>query len=190
MPDIDTGLFDRACRGDRDAFWDLVVPHRGLIFAVALGMVRNRERAEDHVHEVLVKASQSLPSLRDPQKLPAWLYSLTRHHIMDAARREKRLRRAMQRPEALMAPVVPVSELMEKERWLERMERAIPALPEPFRVILGMKYMNDYSCRDIAEILDVSVPAVKSRLFEARKLLRRRMQELAAEQGGRNSEMQ
>ena len=73
------------------------------------------------------------------------------------------------------AEVVRVSEMARKEKWLNQMEDSMQHLPEPFRVILGMKYMNSYSCRQIAEILDISVPAVKSRLFEARKLLARRM---------------
>ena len=78
-----------------------------------------------------------------------------------------------------MATVVPVGEAQEKERRLVTMEEAMKGLPEPFRVILNLKYMNDYSCKEIAEVLEISVAAVKSRLFEARKLLRRMTDALA-----------
>jgi len=56
-------------------------------------------------------------------------------------------------------------------------------------VILGMKYMNDYSCNEIAEILGISLSAVKSRLFEARKLLRRKTEILIARGEEKSHEM-
>ena len=109
-----------------------------------------------------------------------------RNRIIDQMRREKRLRGALRDPAAQMTAIVPMSELMEKEKWLTQMEEALRNLPEPFRVVLAMKYMNAYSCREMAEILDVSVSAVKSRLFEARKLLRKMTERLAAKEKENN----
>ena len=183
MTDAIAETFRRACQGDHDAFWRLVLPHRGLVYSVAIGMLRSHERAEDELHDVLLAAFRSLSNLRDPAKLPSWLYSLTRNHVMESVRREQRLRRAAEEAETGgMARVVSIAEVAareEKEEWFGRLEEAMGMLPEPFRVILGMKYTNDYSCGEMAEILGVSVPAVKSRLFEARKLLRRKMESLA-----------
>ncbi len=180
MTEVDTDLFERAATGDRDAFWRLLLPYRGLIYSVALGMLKNHERAEDQLHDVYLTAFRSIRNLRDPKKLPSWLYSVTRNHIYDHMRREMRLRKASREAAtAQLARVVPVSELAEKEAWFTQMEEAMAHLPEPFRVILGMKYMNDYSCKEIAEILHISVSAVKSRLFEARKLLRKRTEALS-----------
>ena len=184
MADVDRGLFKRARDGDRDAFWSLILPYRGLIYSVALGMLRNAEQAGDELHDVLLIAFRSVSNLRDPAKLPSWLYSITRNHIYDRTRREKRLRLAAQDAARRTGQVVAITEITEKEEWLTRMERATERLPEPFRVILGMKYMNDYSCREIADILDITVPAVKSRLFEARKVLRKNMEALASRDGG------
>lgn len=177
MTPIDQNLFQRASQGDRDAFWRLAGAYRGLIYSVALGMLRDHERAEDALHDVLLLAFQNLPNLRDAAKLPGWLYSLTRNHIMDAMRREERLRRSALGA-ARLAEVVPVAELIKKEGDLKRLEQALNLLPEPFRVILGLKYMNDYSCREIGEILGIDVATVKSRLFEARKLLRKKTESL------------
>jgi RNA polymerase sigma factor (sigma-70 family) len=182
MTQVDQGLFEQAARGDRESFWQLVLPYRGLIYSVAFGMLRNHERAEDLLHDVLLIAFGSLASLRDPSKLPGWLYSITRNRIMDQARGEERLRGALHEQARGAAAVVPVGELQEREAWLGRMGTAIERLPEPFRVILALKYMNDYSCREIAEVLDLTVPAVKSRLFEARKLLRTFTESIAAKE--------
>jgi RNA polymerase sigma-70 factor, ECF subfamily len=180
MPEVDQELFRKAKQGDRDAFWRLVVPYCGLVYSVAFGMLKSRERAEDQMHDTLVVAFRSLPNLRRAEKLPSWLYSVTRNHILDEMRREKRLRLASVAAHRTIE-VVAVGELMAREAWFERMERAMEQLPEPFRVILGMKYMNDYSCREIGEILELSLSAVKSRLFEARKLLRKRMEAMASD---------
>lgn len=188
MTDSNAELFKRAKKGDADAFWKLVSPYRGLVYSVALGILKDHERAEDQLHDVLVTAFKSLANLRDPAKLASWLHSLTRFRTMELIRKEQRLRGALHQSPAL-TPVVSVAELAEKERWLTHMEDALQHLPEPFRVILGMKYMNDYSCKEMAEILDISVPAVKSRLFEARKLLKKMTEALAAKENQANHEL-
>jgi RNA polymerase sigma-70 factor (ECF subfamily) len=79
---------------------------------------------------------------------------------------------------------VPIGDIMAQEEWLTNMEEALGQLPEPFRVILALKYMHHASCQEIAQILDLSMPAVKSRLFEARKLLRKKTELLAEREKG------
>ena len=180
MVEVNQNLFERAAGGDRDAFWQLILPYRGLIYSVALSMLKNRERAEDQLHDVMLIAFGSLSNLRRPERLASWLFSLTRNRVLDLVRREERLRGVIHDRAVGPVPVVMVTELGDKEAWLVTMEEALDHLPEPFRLILALKYVNDYSCREIAEILDLSVPAVKSRLFEARKLLRKTTQGLAA----------
>lgn len=183
MTNVDPQLFERAARGDRDAYWRLIGSYRGLIYSVARGMLRDHEQAEDQLHEVLLTAFRSLPSLRKPDRLPSWLYSLTRNHIMDRMRRERRIREAASVQAAEQAfQVVSVAEMGEREAWMVRMEQAMNRLPEPFRIILAMKYMNNFSCREIAEVLEISVSATKSRLFEARKLLRKMTEQIAKDE--------
>lgn len=188
MAEIDRKLFEEARKGDRDAFWRLVLPFRGLIYATAMGMLRDPHKAEDQLQDVLLIAFRSLSSLRVPERLPSWLYSTTRNHVMDHIRREERLRKAV-RDVAYEATVVPIAQIREKEDWMDQMDVAMGDLPEAFRVILGLKYLSDYSCREIAEILEISVQAVKSRLFEARKLLRKKVESLSNEERGQNNEM-
>ena len=175
--DIDK-LLEWARQGNREACWRLIAPHRGLIYATALGMLKDPDQAADLLAEALLAAARSIGSLRRADRLPGWLHSLTRNLALDLIRREQRRRKAMARA-AREAAVVPVADWVEKERRLATMEEAIGELPEPFRVILALKYMNGYSCARMAEILDISVSAVKSRLFEARKLLRKKTEALA-----------
>ena len=183
MPQVDLELFRRACEGDEDAYWRLMLPLRGLIFSVALGMWKNPEKAEDQLHDVLMAARGLIHNLRDPTRLASWLYTMTRNRCIEGMRREDRLRAAVHGSQGRFTPVVPMEELREKEQWLVWMEDALQHLPEPFRIAISLKYMNDYSCQEMAEILDISVPAVKSRLFQARKTLRRMTEALAAREG-------
>lgn len=172
-------LLDRARDGDADAFWQLVLPHRGLIYSVAFGILKNHERAEDQLHEVMLRAFRSIAGLRDPARLPSWLYTMTRNHVMDLLRREQRARRAIGAHPGEPV-VIPVSEINEDETWLRHMEQAMGELPEPFREILALKYMNHYSILQISQLLGLSESAVKSRLFQARRSLRRLTEALAA----------
>lgn len=164
--------------GDRDAFWRLIAPHRGLIFATALGMLKDPEAAEDLLHETLLAAARSIGTLRELPCLPGWLHTMTRNLALDSIRRQRRRRRVMAAA-AREARVVPADEWVQKEAWLATMETAIDEMPEPFRVVLALKYMNEYSYEQIAEMVGISLGAVRSRLFEARKLLKTKTESLA-----------
>ena len=188
--DVDIKLFERAAVGDRKAFWQLMLPYRGLIYSVAFGMLKDHEQAQDQLHDILLSAFRSISNVRQPDRFASWLHSLTRNHILDHIRRQQRHRRALVGAQTVLTTVVPVAELIEKEAWLDRMEDALGRLPEPHRIVLTMKYISQYSCREIARILEISESAVKSRLFEARKLLRKLTEEQAGgESKGQNHEM-
>ena len=170
--------FQKAVEGDEEAFWALIEPYGGLIYSVAHAILKDHERSRDILHEAYIKAFGSLSNLRDAEKLASWLHSLTRNLCYDAMRKDSRLGRAAPQLLERAAQVVTITEATEaliKKEELEHLEKALASLPEPFRLILGMKYMNRYSCKEIALALDISVEAVKSRLFEARKLVAHRM---------------
>ena len=142
-----SNLWERAKGGDRDAFWNLVTPHRGLIYSVALATLQSAERAEDLMHDVLLAAFRSIATLRDPERLAPWLYTMTRNLANDQLRKENRRRQLLHQAAREINRVVPPGEWMETERTLAGLEAAIERLPEPFRVILALKYMNDYPYR-------------------------------------------
>ena len=168
-------LFRKAVRGDRDAFWQLIEPMGGLIYSVALGIMKDPERARDILHESYVKAFTTLNNVRDPLRLASWLHSMVTRLCYDVMRRDAREARGRIEVMSHTPRVVPIDKVLIKEQELGCLEDALSALPEPFRVILSMKYMNRYSCQEIAGALSLAVGTVKSRLYEARKLLARRM---------------
>src|SRR3954454_23723201 len=78
-----------AIHGDREAFEMIIRMHSRTLFAIAYGILQNREEAEDAVQDALVKAWKSRWRVRDPEKFPAWLATISRHRARDLLRRRR-----------------------------------------------------------------------------------------------------
>src|SRR2546421_7695394 len=84
-------MYRAAIHGDRDAFEMIIRTHSRSLFAIAYGVLQNREEAEDAVQDALVKAWKSRWRVRDPEKLPAWLAMIARHRARDVFRKRSNL---------------------------------------------------------------------------------------------------
>src|SRR6266568_4722098 len=78
-----------AIHGDRDAFEMIIRTHSRPLFAIAYGILQNREEAEDAVQDALVKAWKSRWRVRDPEKFRAWLCMIARHRARDVFRKHR-----------------------------------------------------------------------------------------------------
>lgn len=166
-------LLKRAVEGNPDAFWALVQQHEQMLFAVALGILKDGEAAQDVVHDVYVRAFSTLGNLRSSSRLGSWLYTMTRNLAFEYLRKVERQRKIakLKPPEA----VISVPDMLIQEEEFRMMDEAMQDLPETHRVVLGLKYLNHMSCKEIAQTLGIGLEAAKSRLFEARKALRVRI---------------
>src|SRR5229473_7647756 len=82
-------VYRAAIHGDREAFEMIIRTQSRALFAIAYGILQNREEAEDAVQDALVKAWRSRWRVRDPEKFPAWLCMIARHRARDVFRRRK-----------------------------------------------------------------------------------------------------
>src|SRR5947207_937913 len=82
-------IYRAAIQGDRNAFEMIIRSSSRNLFAVAYGILQNREEAEDAVQDSLLKAWKSRWRVRDPEKFPAWLSTIARHRARDLARRRR-----------------------------------------------------------------------------------------------------
>src|SRR6266478_931098 len=82
-------MYRAAIHGDREAFEMIIRRHSRTLFAIAYGILQNREEAEDAVQDVLVKTWKSRWRVRDPEKFPAWLCMIARHRARDVFRRRR-----------------------------------------------------------------------------------------------------
>src|SRR6266508_3888298 len=78
-----------AIHGDREAFKMIIRVHSRTLFAIAYGLLQNREEAEDVVQDSLVKAWKTRWRVRDPEKFPVWLATIARHRAHDTFRKRR-----------------------------------------------------------------------------------------------------
>src|SRR4051794_26225072 len=82
-------VYRAAIQGDREAFEMIIRSQSRALFAIAYGILQNREEAEDAVQDALVKAWKSRWRVRDPEKFPAWLCMIARYRARDVFRKRR-----------------------------------------------------------------------------------------------------
>jgi RNA polymerase sigma-70 factor (ECF subfamily) len=161
-------LIDRARNGDRDAFGALAATSIDRLYAVAVRIVHDRDRAEDAVQSTLLKAWRDLPSLRDPARFDAWLHRLLIRACYDEARRQRayvsNIRIVSTEP----------SEADSAGRFADRdqLERAFHRLPVEQRAVIVLHHYEGLPLTEVAEALGIHVGTARSRLHYALRTLR------------------
>ncbi len=184
MPDLprtpedarDIALMERIRSGDYAAFEALVEAHQARVLGTAARMLGDATEAEDIAQQVFIRVWNSAARYEAGAKFTTWLLTITRNLVFNESRRRKR-HPAGPTPEGADAPDparTPSAELLEAERQAA-IEAAIASLPEAQRLAVVLRRYQDVSYEEIAQVLEVSVPAVKSLLFRARTELRERL---------------
>ena len=172
--------------GHYAAFECLFRRYSDRVYGIALGMLRTDAEAQDVVQETFLSAFNKLDSFRQESPFRGWLFRIATNASL------MRLRRKRRRPEVSLEirtgfksdghherPVIDWSPLankrLEDAELGRRLKCAIDDLPDGYRVVLCMADYEHMTMRDIAEALDLSVPAVKTRLHRARLAVRERL---------------
>ena len=178
----DEELVRLARNGDPAAFDEIVERHKGAVFRAALSALRNREDAEDVSQETFITAYRKLDTFRGESQLRTWLSRIAWNRSMDH-RRRGRLRSFLQLDEPA-AVELPSLEANPERATLAvfahaRVRREIDRLPVNLRDTLLLASAGDLDYASIADLLGVREGTVKSRVFEARAMLRVALQEAA-----------
>jgi RNA polymerase sigma-70 factor (ECF subfamily) len=182
MADLDdVELMRLAGGGDERAFEDLVERHQNLVIGTVAKMLGGVEGAEDIAQQVFVRVWQSAPRYRPEAKFTTWLLTIVRNLVFNESRRR---RRGFFQPFENDDGSVPdfrdttardaAAQLEERELG-EAVDAAIATLPEAQRLAIILRRFEGMPYEDIAGVLKISVPAVKSLLFRAREELRQRL---------------
>jgi len=151
-----------------DRFAQLVGRHQAMVFSMALAHLRNRAIAEDVAQEVFLELYRRLATLESDAHVTNWLRKVTAHRLIDQAREWKR---KPQTPLELVAE--PVAPLRTGDLLLnDTLQHLVATLPEHSRMIVILRFQEDLEMGEIAEILDLPVGTVKSRLQRALVLLK------------------
>jgi RNA polymerase sigma-70 factor (ECF subfamily) len=180
--DDEPSLIARICKGEPSLFATLVKPYERRVYATALALLRNDADAQDVAQEAILKAFARLRQFRGESKFSTWLIQITVN--------EARMRQRKQRAELFE----PIAELQDEEGaytprdfadWreipseaLERSEirallaKALASLAQKYREVFILRDMEQISIEETAEVLNISIASVKTRLLRARLMLR------------------
>ncbi len=178
--------------GDASALEELVRAHQSRVYSFAMRMCRNVEDAKDILQETFLGMVRSIREFREESKFTTWLYRIASNACLKKRRRgvhepspeqELSLDELMPRPDAegRRPEIADWSEDAEKAllrgELSQQMEAAIDRLPRQYKIVLVLRDVEGFSAEETAEMLRLSVPAVKSRLHRARVFVRREMAE-------------
>lgn len=178
----DVRLMALVGRGDTAAFEELVERHQSLVAGTIARMLGSNSDVEDIAQQVFIRVWKSAGRYVARAKFTTWLLKITRNLVFNELRRARRHAQVplQSEPGADEMPLpdeaarAPDTSLLETELQ-QAIEGAIKQLPESQRMALVLRRYEEMSYEQIAEVLEVSVPAVKSVLFRARTELRERL---------------
>ncbi len=173
MPWSDAQLVRRAAAGDDAAFDELVSRHRSRVYHLALSKVRSRDAALDLAQEAFVQAYLSLRTLREPEKFCAWLTGITSNLCLMHLRRQREIAVPDEAFEALECCTI-----TEADVDAAVVRSALDRLPNGTRSAALLYFVEEMKQTEIAEFLGISLPAVKSRIRDARMRLQKEMIEM------------
>jgi RNA polymerase sigma-70 factor (ECF subfamily) len=171
-PDAD--LVARCLRGDADAFDVLVRRYYRTAFAVALGVLGNRQDAEDVVQDAFVKAIDRLEDCREPAKFVQWMLVIVRNRALSHRTYRKIRETSELLPEIAEADDSPFVDAARSE-LADTLQSALATLSKVQREIVLLHDMDGWTHKDIADSLGITEVRSRQHLFVARKLLRERL---------------
>ena len=181
---------------DQARFTELAMPYMDPLYSAALRMTRNPADAEDLVQETFLRAYRGFGGFKEGTNLKAWLYKILTNTFINTYRAKKRrpeetefddvedfsLYGRLGGLEAANAERTPETEVLEGMPD-EVVKEALESLPEQFRMAVLLADVEGFSYKEIADIMDVPIGTVMSRLHRGRKQLQKRLWEFARDRG-------
>ncbi len=175
MPPLvrDDELVAQTLAGRRDAFGELVARYDRAVYHLCVRTLREPEDAKDATQEAFMKAYRSLHTFRPGAKFSTWIFSIAYHACCD--RLERRKKQSFDEIPERADPSAGPAQLAERRDEAARLRAAIAALPEKYRIAITLYHLQGKQYEEIAKVLDLPMGTVKTHLFRAKELLRKRL---------------
>jgi RNA polymerase sigma-70 factor (ECF subfamily) len=188
--DLDREILRRAQDGDEAAFGEIVQTYYEHVFRLVCSVLRDEHTARDVCQEVWITVWKNLSKFRGDSKFTTWLHPIAvRRSIDELRKRRKWYDRFLPflAEDGAEIPEVPAGDSnprrdMERFERNERFERALASLPPKHRTVLALREIQGLSYEEIAQAVKCRPGTVMSRLFHARRLLARKLEEMPCEQ--------
>ena len=158
------GLVERARRGDRQAFAELVRASGARLDATARLILRDPDLAQDAVQETLIRAWRGLPGLRDPATFDHWLHSLVAHACIDLGRKRRRRVIEVELTPIHDAPTLDGAGLIADR---DQLDRVLARLEPEARAVVVLHFYLDLPLPRVADMLGIPIGTAKSRLHRS-----------------------
>ncbi len=178
MTDIEKCTIAALLRGDDDAYLAVINALKHPVYRFTLRLCRDSSTAEDITQQTFLAVWQSIGSFRWRSRFSTWVFGIAYRQYLLVKRQDER---AVQ--------TVPLEDWHEAEETLDvdsalvaedersRIRRAVYALPDPYREVVCLVYLDGFTCREAAQVLDIPIGTVKSRINGALTILRERLGE-------------
>ena len=167
---------EQARQGDKIAFGKLIEAYQTPVYNLAYRMLHNSREAEEAAQEAFIRAYTRLDSYDPKRKFSTWMLSITSNYCIDLLRKRRGIMLSIDEPlpphPALMSDSDkrPERQVMLSEQQ-EMVQLLLAELSEDYRQAVVLRYWHDLSYEEIAEIMNTTISAIKSRLFRARRQL-------------------
>lgn len=184
-------IIQKAVNGDKNVLAQIVKDNERMVYNTALRLLANPEEAECVLQETFLKVFQVLPDFKGRSSLSTWIFRIATNYALMRLRSKKKVPDTLEGAETQLSRETlesfnksvrnnPLHAVMNQE-LRDAMEDAIAELPYKFRSVFVLKDIDGFSLKEISDMLDISLPAVKSNLHRARLFLRNRLAEFSIE---------
>lgn len=171
-------------KGDQNAFGEIVELYKDKVYQICFRMMGNRQEAEDLAQEAFVRAFVNIHSFNIQMKFSTWLFRIATNLCIDRLRKKKpdyHLDAEVAGTDGLNMYSQIASDVARPEDEVESLElqetiqEEISKLPEKYRSVIVLKYIEELSLKEISEILDLPIGTVKTRIHRGREALRKQL---------------
>jgi len=190
----DDELVKLSRNGDKNAFGELVKRHEGKVYTLGFRFMKNREDAADVMQDTFLQAYRKLGSFEGKSAFSTWLYRIAVNICLMRKRKKKleyvsfdsAIESESGGDDIKREPVdwsdEPL-ELADKKQVREKIEKALSKMPGEYREVVVLRDMDGFSNNAVADMLKISLPAVKSRLHRGRMYLRKELSDYFRSRG-------
>jgi RNA polymerase sigma-70 factor, ECF subfamily len=177
---LDINLTDRLKNRDEKAFRELVEEYGQLVFRTCMGILHDREDADDVAQEVFIEVFRSVDKFRSDARISTWLYRIALNKSLNYLRDNRRHKGSLlSRDASAVASAAvtggnPLEVLQDKEK-MKILEQALDALPEKQKKAFVLSKYEDLSYKQISEVMKLSVSSVESLIFRAKQNLQKNL---------------
>ncbi|MDP4089967.1 MAG: RNA polymerase sigma factor [Bacillota bacterium] len=179
---VDIELIEKVKNGDRPAFRSLFNNHRDKVARTAFLILKDNQHVEEVVQETFLQVCQKIKKLSDPTLFEGWLYKITVNQCFQILRKQRKMNTSSLDQyvesgfEVNTGGFTPEDIILANDTK-EKLLKAIYSLPTKYTLVVILYYYNNFSVKEIADIIKESESNVKTRLFRARKMLEKSLRE-------------